>query len=80
MHPENETLNGPEQATVAAILQRFRAFMRYAPMWQEPGILGVEVTMSQAKCLFVASLHPGLSVSALAAHLGDPDWSRWDDT
>ena len=41
---------------------------------QEPDILGVDVTMSQAKCLFVTSLHPGISMSALAAqlHVGPP--------
>lgn len=55
--------------TVAAILERFRVFMRHAPLWQEPGILGVDVTMAQAKCLFVAALHPGISMSALASQL-----------
>jgi DNA-binding MarR family transcriptional regulator len=62
------TAGGPG-TTVAAILDRFRGFMRHAPLWQEPGILGVDVTMSQAKCLFITSLHPGLSMSALAAQL-----------
>jgi DNA-binding MarR family transcriptional regulator len=56
-------------ATVAAILERFHGFMRHAPLWQEPGILGVDVTMSQAKCLFVAALNPGISMSVLAGQL-----------
>jgi DNA-binding MarR family transcriptional regulator len=55
--------------TVDAILEHFRSFMRQAALWQEPGILGVDVTMSQAKCLFITSLHPGISMSALAAQL-----------
>ena len=56
-------------ATIDAILDHFRSFMRQAALWQEPGILGVDVTMSQAKCLFITSLHPGISMSALAAQL-----------
>jgi DNA-binding MarR family transcriptional regulator len=61
-------------STAEAILEHFRSFMRQAALWQEPGILGVDVTMSQAKCLFVASLHPGISMSALASqlHVGLP--------
>ncbi len=55
--------------TVDAILDHFRSFMRQAALWQEPGILGIDVTMSQAKCLFVSSLHPGISMSGLAAQL-----------
>ena len=55
--------------TTDAILEHFRAFMRQATLWQEPGILGLDVTMSQAKCLFVISLHPGIPMSVLAAQL-----------
>jgi len=60
--------------TADAILDHFRAFMRQAALWQEPDILGVDVTMSQAKCLFVTALHPGISMSVLAAqlHVGPP--------
>jgi DNA-binding MarR family transcriptional regulator len=36
---------------------------------QVPEFLGVDVTMSQAKCLVIAGLHPGISMSALAEEL-----------
>ena len=56
-------------STADAILDRFRSFMRQAALWQEPGILGVDVTMAQAKCLFVAAVHPRISMTSLAAQL-----------
>ncbi len=61
-------------STADAILDRFRSFMRQAALWQEPSILGVDVTMAQAKCLFVAAVHPRISISSLAAqlHVGPP--------
>ena len=60
--------------TIEAILGHFRSFMRQAALFGEPDILGVDVTMSQAKCLFVTALHPGISMSVLASqlHVGPP--------
>lgn len=58
------------RATTASILERFRGLLRQATLWQQPDILGLDVTMSQAKCLFVVCLHPDIAMSALAAQLG----------
>jgi DNA-binding MarR family transcriptional regulator len=43
--------------------------MRHVAGWRVPDFLGVDVTMSQAKCLYLASVHPGIGMSALAEHL-----------
>lgn len=55
--------------TVDAILRHFRALLRQATLWQAPDILGLDVTMSQAKCLFAVALHPDVPMSALAQRL-----------
>lgn len=54
---------------VRAILEHFDSLMRHVAGWRVPDFLGVEVTMSQAKCLYLAAVHPGIGVSALAEHL-----------
>ena len=51
------------------ILEHFESLMRHAAGWRMPDFLGVDVTMSQAKCLYLASVHPGIGMSALAEHL-----------
>ena len=43
--------------------------MRHVAGWHAPDFLGLEVTMSQAKCLYVVSLRPGIGMSALAEQL-----------
>jgi DNA-binding MarR family transcriptional regulator len=52
-----------------AILEHFNSLMRHLAGWHAPEFLGVDVTMSQAKCLYLAAVHPGIGMSALAQHL-----------
>ncbi len=52
-----------------AILEHFGSLMRRLAGWHAPEFLGVDVTMSQAKCLYVAALRPGIGMSALAEQL-----------
>jgi DNA-binding MarR family transcriptional regulator len=52
-----------------AVLEHFGSLMRRLAGWHAPEFLGVDVTMSQAKCLYLASVHPGIGMSALAEHL-----------
>jgi DNA-binding MarR family transcriptional regulator len=54
---------------VEAILGHFGSLMRHVAGWHAPDFLGLEVTMSQAKCLYVVSLRPGIGMSALAEQL-----------
>ena len=56
-------------ATVEAIVGHFASLMRNVAGWHAPDFLGLEVTMSQAKCLYVVSLRPGIGMSALAEKL-----------
>ena len=58
----------PQNAT-AEILGHFGSLMRHVAGWHAPEFLGVDVTMSQAKCLYVVAVHPSIGMSALAAHL-----------
>jgi DNA-binding MarR family transcriptional regulator len=51
------------------ILEHFDSLMRHAAGWRMPDFLGVDVTMSQAKCLYLAAVHPGIGMTALAEHL-----------
>ena len=43
--------------------------MRHVAGWHAPDFLGLDVTMSQAKCLYVVALRPGIGMSALAEQL-----------
>jgi DNA-binding MarR family transcriptional regulator len=52
-----------------AVLEHFGSLMRSLAGWHVPDFLGVDVTMSQAKCLYVAALRPGIGMSALAEQL-----------
>lgn len=65
---EPAMMSTPE-STQEAILEHFGSLMRQVTGWHAPEFLGVEVTMSQAKCLFVVALRPGISMSALASQL-----------
>jgi DNA-binding MarR family transcriptional regulator len=44
--------------------------MRHVAELHAPQFLGVDVTMSQAKLLYLVSLHPGTSMGAIANELG----------
>ncbi len=57
---------GAPPASVAAILGHFESLMRHVAGWHAPEFLGLDVTMSQAKCLYVVALRPGIGMSALA--------------
>jgi DNA-binding MarR family transcriptional regulator len=53
-----------------SIMGDIAAIMRHVADWHVPEFLAVDVTMSQAKLLYLASTHPGIVMSALASHLG----------
>jgi DNA-binding MarR family transcriptional regulator len=55
--------------TAEAILDHFASLMRHVAGWHAPAFLGLDVTMSQAKCLYVASVRPGIGMSAMADQL-----------
>ena len=59
----------PHTVTTDAILEHFASLMRHLAGWHASDFLGVDVTMSQAKCLYVAALRPGIGMSALAEQL-----------
>ncbi len=52
------------------ILERFHALMRHVAESHAPEFLGTDVTMSQAKALYLLSVRPGATMSAIAAELG----------
>ena len=52
-----------------AVLEHFGSLMHRLAGWHAPDFLGLEVTMSQAKCLYIAALRPGIGMSALAEQL-----------
>lgn len=56
-------------ATTNAILDHFGSLMRHVSGWHAPDFLGVDVTMSQAKCLYIAAVSPGIGMSAMARQL-----------
>jgi DNA-binding MarR family transcriptional regulator len=56
-------------AATDAILGHFASLMQRLAGWHAPEFLGVDVTMSQAKCLYVAAVRPGIGMSALAEQL-----------
>ena len=62
--------DAPASEAVEAILGHFGSLMRHVAGWHATDFLGLEVTMSQAKCLYVVSLRPGIGMSALAEQLG----------
>ena len=60
----------PTNAVVEQILDRFESLMRHAAGSHAPEFLDVDVTMPQAKVLYLVSLRPGISMSTLAGELG----------
>jgi DNA-binding MarR family transcriptional regulator len=64
------TADAPASEAVEAILGHFGSLMRHVAGWHATDFLGLEVTMSQAKCLYVVALRPGVGMSALAELLG----------
>jgi DNA-binding MarR family transcriptional regulator len=52
------------------ILGYFHALMQHIAGSSAPEFLGLEVTMPQAKVLYLVSLQPGMPMSAIAAELG----------
>jgi DNA-binding MarR family transcriptional regulator len=64
MRPSNEP------STVDAVLGHFASLMQHVAGWHAPDFLGVDVTMSQAKCLYIVSVRPGVGMSAMAEQLG----------
>ncbi len=59
----------PAAPVAEAVLQHFASLMRHVAGWHAPDFLGVDVTMSQAKCLYVVALHPDISMTAMAEQL-----------
>jgi len=60
----------PRQSLEEEILELFHALMRDVAESHAPEFLGVDVTMSQAKLLYLVSVRPGVSMSSIAAELG----------
>jgi DNA-binding MarR family transcriptional regulator len=58
-----------DRSATDAILGHFASLMRHVAGWHAPDFLGVDVTMSQAKCLYIASVRPGIGMSAMAEQL-----------
>jgi DNA-binding MarR family transcriptional regulator len=59
-----------QRAIEDEILEHYGSLMRHVADWHASEFLGVDMTMSQAKVLYVASVRPGIGMSALAAELG----------
>ena len=60
----------PRQPVEEEILDLFHSLMRHVAESHAPEFLGVDVTMSQAKALYLLSVRPGMPMSAIAAELG----------
>jgi MarR family transcriptional regulator for hemolysin len=60
----------PKPSIEDDILEHFQSLMQHASVLHAPEFLGVDLTMSQAKVLYVVSLRPDSSMSELAAQLG----------
>ncbi len=52
------------------VLDRFQTLLRHAADSHTPAFLDVDVTMPQAKVLYVVASHPNVPMSAIAAELG----------
>ena len=52
------------------ILELFHALMRHVAESHAPEFLVVDITMSQAKALYLLSVRPGATMSSIAAELG----------
>ncbi len=60
----------PRQPVEEEILELFHALMRHVAESHAPEFMGVDVTMSQAKALYLLSVRPGVPMSSIAAELG----------
>jgi len=58
------------RAVEEQVLDRFRSLLQHAAGTHAPDFLGVDLTMPQAKLLYLVSLRPGLAMSVIAAELG----------
>jgi DNA-binding MarR family transcriptional regulator len=59
----------PHRSVEEEILDRFDSLLRHAADTHAPEFLGADVTMPQAKVLYLVSLRPGISMSTLATEL-----------
>lgn len=59
----------PKRAVEEDILDRFQSLMRHVSDSHATDFLGVDLTMSQAKVLYVVARRPGIAMSALAAEM-----------
>jgi DNA-binding MarR family transcriptional regulator len=57
-------------ALLDSIMSDIAGIMRHVADWHVPEFLAVDVTMSQAKLLYLVTAQPGIVMSALAAQLG----------
>ena len=70
LHAKNRRMMSPAAPSTAdAILGHFASLMHHVAGWHAPDFLGVDVTMSQAKCLYIVSVRPGIGMSAMAEQL-----------
>ncbi len=60
----------PRRPLEEEILGLFHALMRHVAESHAPEFLGVDITMSQAKALYLLSVRPGATMSSIAAELG----------
>jgi DNA-binding MarR family transcriptional regulator len=61
--------NQSDDRTRRTILADFESLMRHTASMHAPEFLEIEVTMSQAKVLYMVSLWPGINLSAVTARL-----------
>jgi DNA-binding MarR family transcriptional regulator len=59
----------PRPSVEDQIIDRYESLMRHLAVSHRPEFLGVDITMPQAKVLYVVSGRPGISMSALASEL-----------
>ena len=59
----------PDRSVEDDILDLYESLMKHVADSHAPEFLGVDITMPQAKVLYLVSLRPGISMSALAAEL-----------
>ena len=66
----SDATKSDREALLDAIVTDFATIMRHVADWHVPEFLAIDVTMSQAKLLYLVTTHPGIVMSALAAQLG----------
>lgn len=60
----------PKPTVEEEILDLFHALMGHIAESHAPEFLGLDITMSQAKALYLLSVRPGATMSSIAAELG----------